>query len=431
MSKKRGPKSKATKLEELKEVIKERDEYRSQIHRRETNYEQRQRSEHDEEIRKLKSALETAADSAQTARAKASALEIAADKALATLTAERIANEGARLEAERIAQKHFNTAIALKERMITTRDGKLDLLKEEILALSKQKVEAERVSDERIEALDAVCAERLVTIRKISGKLGGRPCNSRTEDELDELQCATASASRISMMDRVADVIGEHGTDTEISLPVLIQVLVRNGYMQGVWESEEMWELRMDWLQESSNDLSLSWDAEHSRRVRDKLVISYDKMDELRHMFSHHRVGKQLVPRPWVINPWTGRRVNYPQPIRPRCGALGWARLVKAAQTRFGLTMDACGRIAQRSYAATVGLQFERDLARGILKDVSEDAPLIAVLGADGTGVGKRSMMHVASSIAPSYRDGISVENEKNINTVATSITDDHWGGVN
>ena len=40
-------------------------------------------------------------------------------------------------------------------------------------------------------------------------------------------------------------------------------------------------------------------------------------------------------------------------------------------------------------------------------------------------------MMHVASSIAPSYRDGISVENEQNLNTIATSITDDHWGGLN
>mmetsp|Transcript_28287 Transcript_28287/g.72732 ORF Transcript_28287/g.72732 Transcript_28287/m.72732 type:complete len:119 (+) Transcript_28287:1257-1613(+) len=39
--------------------------------------------------------------------------------------------------------------------------------------------------------------------------------------------------------------------------------------------------------------------------------------------------------------------------------------------------------------------------------------------------------MHVANSIAPSYRYGISVENEKNINTVAISTTDDHWGGLN
>eukprot|EP00966_Prymnesium_polylepis_P197111 4567969-Prymnesium_polylepis.1 len=39
--------------------------------------------------------------------------------------------------------------------------------------------------------------------------------------------------------------------------------------------------------------------------------------------------------------------------------------------------------------------------------------------------------MHIASSIAPSCRDGISVENEQDLNTIATSITDDHWGGLN
>eukprot|EP00966_Prymnesium_polylepis_P296384 6846914-Prymnesium_polylepis.1 len=39
--------------------------------------------------------------------------------------------------------------------------------------------------------------------------------------------------------------------------------------------------------------------------------------------------------------------------------------------------------------------------------------------------------MHVASSIAPSYRDSISVENKQNLNTIATSITDYHWGGLN
>eukprot|EP00966_Prymnesium_polylepis_P024155 556470-Prymnesium_polylepis.1 len=38
--------------------------------------------------------------------------------------------------------------------------------------------------------------------------------------------------------------------------------------------------------------------------------------------------------------------------------------------------------------------------------------------------------MHVAVSIAPSYRDGISVENENNICTIATSVTDDGRGST-
>ena len=128
-------------------------------------------------------------------------------------------------------------------------------------------------------------------------------------------------------------------------------------------------------------------------------------MDELRFALSHHRVGKQLRPRPWFTNPWNGKRLNFPQPIRPRYGVTGWTRLLKGMQERHGLTMDAQGRVAQRSYAHTVSRQLERDQARGLLRPVTVDDPLTSVLGADGTGIGKRSLMHVACSIAPSYRD--------------------------
>ena len=72
-------------------------------------------------------------------------------------------------------------------------------------------------------------------------------------------------------------------------------------------------------------------------------MISYDKVDELRSMMSMHRVGKRLVPRPWVINPWTSKRINFPQPIAPRCGVAGWTHLVKSMQQKWGLRMDEAG----------------------------------------------------------------------------------------
>ena len=324
--------------------------------------------------------------------------------------------------------KKFNIAIAAKQRMITARDLKIELLQGTVSTCKDEAQAVLTAHAEAITELDAVAAQRLSTIRRLSGKQGGARGLSRTDDELAELPQSTGSSHKKGMADRIGEVIGEVGTDSEISTKALMEILARNGYLPLVWESEELWALRMDWMDDSIADLSLSWDADFSRRVRDKLVISYDKLDSLRFMLSHHRVGKRLVPRTWIINPWTGDQINYPQPIRPRNGALGWARLIAATQKRFGLTMDSRGRTAQRSYAKTVALQFARDNARGLLKPLSADLPLITVLGADGTGVGKRSMMHVASSIAPSYRDGISVENEQNLNTIATSITDDHWG---
>jgi hypothetical protein len=103
-------------------------------------------------------------------------------------------------------------------------------------------------------------------------------------------------------------------------------------------------------------------------------------MDELRFALSHHRVGKMLRPRIapasgfWLTNPWDGAKLMFPQPIRPRSGALGWALLISAAQIRFGLSKDSKGRgVAQRSYSDTVSRQFERDSARGLLRPLTEN----------------------------------------------------------
>ena len=104
-----------------------------------------------------------------------------------------------------------------------------------------------------------------------------------------------------------------------------------------------------NWLEDVCDDLSLSWDADFSRRVRDKLVISYDKLDELRFMLSHHRVGKRLVPRTWVINPWTGSRINLPPadpPAQWRSG-LGETRVCHAGALRSDHGQDRQGRATQ------------------------------------------------------------------------------------
>jgi hypothetical protein len=406
---------------QLKEVV---NVLRVQIGKRECDFAVSEGAQYQAVIDKLKTELGDVQRAAEKLRGveKRCGAELAVR--VAQLTSEREVSEIA-------LTKQMNIALGAKSRMIAARDQKLELAQRTLDDAAREAGRELQESAEKVTALELVAAKRLASIRSICGRLGGRPELSRTVAELEELAQSTSSMSLESMTQRVGEAIGEVGTDSEMAVPALMNAIIRNGYLDGVWESEVMWEMKMEWLEEKSEELSLAWDAECSRKVRDRLVISYDKMDELRFMLSHHRVGKQLVPRTWVINPWDGGRLSFPQPIRPRSGALGWARLIAATQKRYGLTMDTKGRIAQRSYTATVGLQFDRDQARGILKAVSKDAPLISVLGADGTGVGNRSMMHVANSIAPSYRDGISVENEKNINTIATSITDDHWGGLN
>ena len=184
-------------------------------------------------------------------------------------------------------------------------------------------------------------------------------------------------------------------------------------------------------MDELKDVLRTVWTPTLAFEMRDALSISYDKLNELRQKLSLNRVGKSLQPRPWVINPWTNERVSFPQPIAPRNGPAGWTHLMKTMQEAHGLRMDATGRVAQRSLANTISAQLARDQARGLLRPLTASDPLVAVLGADGTGVGKRSITHVATSIAPSYNPGISQQNEMNLNTIATSVTDDHWSGLN
>ena len=421
VSSKRGPKSKEALLVSLKAMTEERNDYRGQLRRRETDFENRTRAQHSAQVIKLESTIEMEKYSVRKFKEHSIRDKSETDKAVALLAAERISAEGERCEAGRIAAMQFKNAIGVKERVIAARDVKLSQQNDKIVELNQ-----------RIAELETLNADRLTTLRSQAGKLGGRPAISRTQEEQDNLGGgSTAQKSKQSMAARIAGVIGVVETATEISIDSLMEALKAGGYLDSIWESKLIWEFRMEWLKESKDVLALRWDVGLTMRARDKLGISYDKTDELRFIFSHHRVGKQLKPIPWVINPWNGNHISFPQPIRPGSGALGWAQLVSAAQKRYGLSMDKSGRIAQRSYLTTVALQVERDLARGLLRPITDADPLIAVLGADGTGVGKRSMMHVANSIAPSYRDGVSVENEKNLSTIATSVTDDHWSGLN
>ena len=96
-------------------------------------------------------------------------------------------------------------------------------------------------------------------------------------------------------------------------------------------------------IEDQIEQLQIVWDAKLSFRLKDALNLSHDKMDQLRFSFSHHRVGSRLVPRPWAINPWTGARLNVPQPIVSRTA---WTPLIKMCITDHGLRMDSSGKIA-------------------------------------------------------------------------------------
>ena len=238
-------------------------------------------------------------------------LEAQHEEKVRSLTAELEQRDVRLVEAAESAERKLASAVAVKVRMIESRDEKLRELhagaKEAALRLDD--VRAEFVEERA--SLQAVCDERLSTIRSICGRLGGQPTVNRNDEELESMQGSSCTMSRTAMSRRIGDVLGVVGEESEISLQSLVDALIAGGYLPLLWETEEVWEMRMDWLEESRNELTLEWSAALAMRIRDKLTISYDKMDELRYMLSHHRVGKQLRPRTWKINPWTGARLFF------------------------------------------------------------------------------------------------------------------------
>ena len=424
------PETQARDMARCKEEL---QQLRTQLRRKESDGVQAARCDFSEEVRLLREECSVATKVAGAAKHARSKADKAAAEALAAkvgLEKELVALQTkARDQMQRIdelvkEQGSLRLRLAVKQRMVDARDAKLD---------AATKHSATQVEDfaTKLEAAEEVSKARLTTIRSVAGRLGGRPVVNRGAEELEECSDSAASSCHQRMVARVLVQLGVCGEDDAVSPDALVKALRQGGWMPTLWESEVMWEWRMDWMECVSEELQTIWTPEHTWKLRDKLCVSMDKLDEMRYSFSHNRVGKQLVPRPWVINPWTGARVNFPQPIRPRNGINGWHKLVKLSIERWGLTMDAAGRVAQRSFKATVQKQVQRDTARDILSPSTVDEPLTIVLGADGTGVGKRGIMHVGVSVAPSYKLGIAQQNERNLNTVATSVTDDHWGGLN
>ena len=330
--------------------------------------------------------------------------------------------------------------LATRDKMVERRDLKvasmqqlqaeLDEATKNLATLRPRAAELEKEVSRMQTLLDIAeekLADRLSTIRKFVGMQGGRPVMNRDDEELQSCTSDLASHCDKRMTLRVMDAIGEAGSAGCVSCDSLMDALVLNGWLPIIWESEACWELRMLWGESLKLVLSDRWDATLTLQLKDKLLISYDKLDEARYKFSHHRVSNQLVPLPWFINPWSGKRVNFPQPITSR---FAWTPLIKAQEKRFGLRLSAGGKVASRSFKLTVAKAHARDSARGVLQTISEEEPFVIVLGADATGMGKVGITHVAVSCAPSYREGIAQQNELNINTLATSRTDDHWEGL-
>ena len=420
--------------------------YRIQLGKHECDREQKVRQEMDElrkgleyEVHTLKEELRRRKSDAITAQAAAATA--LAGKAAADLRATNALADSVALKVMVREMKDSERWLGIRNRMVDRRDGQIEFLTTE-LAKSKEamaiahgavvkdlQTEKEAV-EKSLNEMSELAVSRLSMIRKACGKMGGARVLQRTDLELEGVTADAKSHWVNDSTKRVVDLIGVAGTKTEMSLEVIMNALVTGGYLLKVFGSEEMWELREEWARLLRGDLAAVWDARLTMRLKDKILISQSGLDELRYAFSHHRVGKKLHPRPWIINPHTNKRVYFPEPIAPRSK---WTPLVTQFIQQHGLVRDTSGKIAQRSYVGVLRNQVRRDVSRDWmdLDSITEEAPLQPTLGADGTIVGKMGFMHVTSDISINYKIGIAQQNELNVCTLACSQGDDHWGGLN
>jgi hypothetical protein len=211
----------------------------------ESDYAKHGDAEHLDTINKL----ETRVRDLEGAAGKRATVQRALDACEAQIAGERIAHEGALLEAARAAEKKLAVALAGKDRAIAHRDAKLAGLPAMQAALcageaalrqmrmrcsAAEREAAERETAERalqleVESLTAINDERLARIRSLSGRLGGRPQESRSTQELTECLASTAYKCEAAMASRVGDAIGKVGTPTEISVDAIMDAIKGGG----------------------------------------------------------------------------------------------------------------------------------------------------------------------------------------------------------
>ena len=216
--------------------------------------------------------------------------EAALGEALQRAREAEAALETTRGELARVKEEAAQKARKLSTRdgMVERRDQKLacipqlraDLLEatDSIAVLRPRVDELEKqvsAKDKLLAEAEIKLAERLTTIRKYVGMQGGRPVINRDEDELLECGASMASHCESRMTSRVLAAIGEVGVEGCVSNEALMDALVLGGWLETAWESEVMWEKRMEWLDELSNDLADVWNDALTLKIRDKLLISY------------------------------------------------------------------------------------------------------------------------------------------------------------
>ena len=195
VGKKRGPKGVEGLKTEIDRLKSEVAMLKPQVVKQESDFANRLAMEHNEKHLKLEIELQDLRTAHGQVQRKARQLgnDVAERDALLDSLRESHAEamERAAHECAREHEKELNS----KLRMIAHRDEKLvqaRVRETEFAALQRRCAAAEAAEESHenlegdVEQLTTLCADRLLTIKRLCGKLGGRPQVSRSEAELEQ-----------------------------------------------------------------------------------------------------------------------------------------------------------------------------------------------------------------------------------------------------
>ena len=168
--------------------------------------------------------------------------------------------------------------------------------------------------------------------------LGVAPKLLSPQSKLKRRRLVTNAKRRITDdADGLYELLGE-GRDA-VALATALDAL---DMLDELWETPQLWALRIKSHQALVALINEAWNAELAARMKKDYLLSDRDLDAIRCDFSMTIVNGKPVPRILVVNPYRpwdrSQQVHFPEPITKRCD--GWAVVVKAQADFFGITIN-------------------------------------------------------------------------------------------
>lgn len=208
--------------------------------------------------------------------------------------------------------------------------------------------------------------------------------------------------------------------DPDLRAKDIAAALEEEGKVDVLFETEVLWERKMDFAQSIAETMNAAWDADFTCDFRDQFLTSQRDLDAMRFKLSHDIINGHPRPRLLISNPYHPRqKIPFAQPIRSRCE---WVRRAKEREAAMQLIEHSEDKTCERDFDKSLDDLVARDTA--LLREVPFTAakPLTFVVSFDGAD----NFTHVTLRLTD-YRKGVAEESELKVKQLAVAMGNDHF----